>query len=108
MTPHNEVLCLDHLYTCQVLSVVTSTYTFPFLSSSFSSNVGNCVHVTIFGSEKHSGLADIGYMELEGDTARGKKGEASSTESLPSTRIFPWCQYRFLITTEIVTTSQQF
>jgi len=61
--------------------------TFPFPSSSFSSRVVNVTHVTIFSSEKHFGLVDKGYMELESDTATGKKEEASSTESLSSMRI---------------------
>jgi hypothetical protein len=43
--------------------------------------------VTTLGSEKHFGLVDIGYMELEGDTATSRKEEASSPESLPSMRI---------------------
>jgi hypothetical protein len=57
--------------------------TFLFPSSSFSSNIGNVPHVTTFGSEKHFGLVDIGYMELVDDTATGRKEETSSTESLP-------------------------
>jgi hypothetical protein len=32
-------------------------------------------------------MVDIVYMELEGDTATGRKEEASGTESLPSLRI---------------------
>jgi len=61
--------------------------TFPFPSSSFSSNVGNIIHVRVFDSEKHFRLVDTGYTELVGDTAIDKKEEASITESLPSMRI---------------------
>ena len=43
--------------------------------------------MTTLGSEEHIGLFDIGYMELEGDTATDGKEEASSTESLPSMKI---------------------
>ena len=86
MTPHNEVLCLEHIYKCQVFQFSLQR-SFPFLSSSFSSNVGNITDVTTLGTEEHYGLVDIGYMELEGDTATGNKEEASSTESLPSMRI---------------------
>ena len=60
---------------------------FPFPSSSFSSNVGSIINVTTLGRENHFGLVDIGYMELEGDTATGRKEESSSSESLPSVRI---------------------
>jgi hypothetical protein len=57
----------------------------------------NVIHVTVFGSEKHFGLVDIGYMELEVDAATGRKEESSSTESLPSMRIlFVLSVYVFL------------
>ncbi len=50
-------------------------------------NVGSVIHVTIFVREKHFGLIDIGHLEMEGDTATGRKEQASGDESLPSMRL---------------------